>query len=283
MLQWARRGNRQLWERLLRALLAVLLVVVLAYVIARTLWLIADGPQDTIPTADLPRLSLSGDHHQQGGLSESQVDAWHLFGVYHPKPQTGTGDKPVQAPETRLQLSLLGLFQSDDPKQSSAIIAQKGQDAQLYHIGDEIPGNATLRDIYSDRVILSRQGRLETLRLEDFGSLSGVTEVSRPSRPAPPPHRPTGLSQERGMLIHRLGLEPVNQGNAQGYKIGPQAPRALLNQVGLKVGDVIVSVNGHQLGTEDSDLAALRSYRDKHAATIVVDRGDQQFTVNYPP
>lgn len=282
MLEWARRGNRQLWERLLRALLAVLLVVTLAYLLAWTFWLIVEGPQDVIPPANLPHLNLSGGDHPRGRLSESQVAGWHLFGVYQPKAGENTANQPVSAPETNLQLSLLGLFQSTDPKQSSAIIAEKGQDAELYHIGDRIPGNATLTEIYSDRVILRRQGRLETLRLESFGSLSGVSEVTPPSRPAPS-RQPASLSQERGVLIHRLGLEPVSQGSAQGYRIGAQAPRALLSQVGLKVGDVILSVNGHPLGTENSDLAALRSYRDKQTATIVVDRGDQQFTVNYPP
>ncbi|HAR60730.1 MAG TPA: hypothetical protein DCS18_11115, partial [Alcanivorax sp.] len=73
--------------------------------------------------------------------------------------------RPVDAPDTRLSLELLGLFQTRDRDKSSAIIAEKGKDAELFHIGDAIPGNAELEDIYADRVILRRQGRLETLRL----------------------------------------------------------------------------------------------------------------------
>ncbi|UWN49251.1 hypothetical protein ASALC70_01450 [Alcanivorax sp. ALC70] len=57
----------------------------------------------------------------------------------------------------------------------------------------------------------------------------------------------------------------------------------MIEQVGLQPGDVVASVNGYPLGTEESDLAALQSYMESQAATIVVQRGEQEFTVNYPP
>lgn len=281
MLQWARRGNQQRWERVVRVLLALLLVVVLAYIIAQTVWLIGYGPNDAIPASGLKRVNAADDRHGGTALSQAQVQDWHLFGVYQKELAKSTGE--VNAPETRLQLELLGLFQTRDRARSSAIIAQKGQDSELYHIGDDIPGNAKLEDIYADRVILRRKGRLETLRLNDLSTLGGVTQVTEPTPASPAPSPQTDLSRQRGILIHRLGLKPIADGANQGYRIGKQAPENLIKQVGLKKGDVIVSVNGYPLGTEDSDLAALQSYQDTRAATIVVDRGDQKFTVNYPP
>jgi general secretion pathway protein C len=84
-------------------------------------------------------------------------------------------------------------------------------------------------------------------------------------------------------LIRQLGLQPVSEGGTEGYRIGEQAPKQLIEQVGLNQGDVVVSVNGYPLGDEESDLAALQSYLDSQAASIVVQRGEQEFTVNYPP
>ncbi len=295
MLQRAWWGHRQTWERVAPVLLALVLVVVLAYVIARTVWLIGYGPSDPVFESGLPRIQVAGEQHADADLSQSQVDGWQLFGVYNSKVSAQQKSE-VDAPETRLQLLLLGLFLSPDAKRSSAIIAQKGQDAGLYHIGDDIPGNAKLENIYADRIILRRQGRLETLRLSSLGTLSGVAQVPQSTRaqPARPvstqPASKRSVSnpradfvKQRGVLIDRLGLKPVTKGASDGYTIGPQAPVSLIQQLGLKPGDVIVSVNGHPLGNEESDLAAMQSYQSTQRATIVVDRGDQQFTVSYPP
>lgn len=286
MLQWAWRGNQQKWESATRALFALLLVVALAYLIARTVWLVGYGPDDLIPRSGLRQVQGAASQQADTGLSQHQVNDWRLFGVYQATPSRQSDE--VNAPETRLQLELLGLFQSRDSRRSSAIIAQQGQDAHLYHIGDDIPGNAKLENIYADRVILRRQGRLETLRLSELGSLEGVRQVARstPPRPQPQPSSPppaVSLAKQRDVLIRQLGLKPVTQGASEGYAIGPQAPANLIGQVGLEQGDVIVSVNGYPLGTRAADMAALQSYQDTQTAVIVVQRGDQQFTVNYPP
>ncbi|HEX5679063.1 MAG TPA: type II secretion system protein GspC [Alcanivorax sp.] len=283
MIQWARRGNRQKGERWLRAILALLLVVFLAYLIARTVWMLWYGPRDSLPESDLQQVAVAGAQNGNSSVSASQVQSWNLFGVYQAEPG-GPDDRPVDAPDTRLSLELLGLFQTRDRGRSSAIIAEKGKDAELFHIGDAIPGNAELEEIYADRVILRRQGRLETLRLNEIKGLAGgVAQVTEPAPETQAPSPQTDLARQRTALIRQLGLQPVTEGAAQGYRIGEQAPKQLIEQVGLNQGDVVVSVNGYPLGDEESDLAALRSYLDSQSASIVVQRGEQEFTVNYPP
>ncbi|ASK36529.1 type II secretion system protein GspC [Alloalcanivorax mobilis] len=282
MIQWARRGNQQKWSGRLRIVMALLLLVLLAYVIAQTAWILWYGPSDALPPSSLQQVRTAAGDNGGRQLSQSQVEGWQLFGLYQQEAQNNN-DRPVDAPDTRLKLELLGLFQTRDRDKSSAIIAEKGKDAELYHIGDGIPGNAKIDEIYADRVILRRQGRLETLRLNELSALGGVTQVTEPAPREPSPSPQTDLSQQRSAVIRQLGLKPVSEGETQGYQIGAQAPKQLIEQVGLNQGDVIVSVNGYPLGTEDSDLAAMQSYQDTQAASIVVQRGDQQFTVNYPP
>ena len=199
-------------------MIAVLLVVVLAYVLAQTVWLLWYGPSEPVPANTRTRLEVSSSGDAPT-LSQAQIDNWQLFGNYEPVASTGD-DKPTDAPDTRLRLELLGVFQNADTKRATAIIAEKGKEGELYHIG---------------------------------------------------------------AIIGQLGLEPVTEGGSAGYRLGKRAPKQLLAQVGLQSDDVILSVNGHPLGTESNDMAALRSYQDTQQASIVVQRGDQQFTVNYPP
>ncbi len=286
MSQLASWGKQQQWGAPLRWVIAVLLVVALAYVLAQTVWLLWYGPSEPVPANTGTRLEVSSSGDAPP-LTQAQIDNWQLFGNYEPVASTGN-DKPTDAPDTRLRLELLGVFQNADTKRATAIIAEKGKEGELYHIGDSIPGNAKLEEVYPDRVILRRAGRLETLRWSD-NALGGVTEVrrepTRPARPAPGGNEggEADSGPQRTAIIGQLGLEPVTEGGSAGYRLGKRAPKQLLAQVGLQSDDVILSVNGHPLGTESNDMAALRSYQDTQQASIVVQRGDQQFTVNYPP
>lgn len=66
-------------------------------------------------------------------------------------------------PATSMSLTLLGSFVHADPKRSSAIIRQDGNQAQRYTIDSEVTGGVSLHAIYADRVELRRNGRLESL------------------------------------------------------------------------------------------------------------------------
>ena len=287
MSQWAAWGQYQQWGKPVRWLVAILLVIALAFVLAQTFWLLWYGPNEPIPSNSKTRLQVASSG-QAVILSQSQVDSWQLFGSFEQEaaPQS---DKPTDAPETRLRLELLGVFQTADTDKASAIIAEKGKEGELYRIGDSIPGNASLEEVYPDRVILRRAGRLETLRWSD-SSLGGVSQVSRQPAVEREPQQSQiaegseeDMQRQRKAIIGQLGLQPVAQGDNQGYQLGKRAPKQLISQVGLQSNDVILSVNGHSLGTEEGDMAALRSFQETRQASIVVQRGNQQFTVNYPP
>lgn len=277
------------WLALLRGAAAVLLLVWLAWLLADTFWLAWQGPTQPVP--EDPALERVTTAHRDEGpaLGLQQVRAWKLFGDYQP-PATGEAAGPVDAPETRLRLELLGVFQTGDTAAAGAIIAEQGGEGELYHPGAAVPGNATLEEVYTDRVILRRQGRLETLKLKepslDGGFRQQTASVPRQSERDEPQEEDSGraglrgsVERQRKQIISGLALESTGGG----YRISEEAPEQVISQVGLQAGDVIVSVNGHQVGTEEADLAALREYHDTGSATIVVQRGAQQFTVTVPP
>ena len=283
-----------------RWLIAVLVVIWLAKVIADSALLWLAGPQQTAPPdPSLQRLTVA-ENRQNGALSREQVERWNLFGV---PPEEELEERVVDAPETRLRLELLGLFQHRDQSLARAIIAEQGRDAVLLKPGDQVPGNAELVEVLADRVILRRQGQLETLRFRE-PELSGggvsATPASRQPQPAArrPGRTPTpqvqqqddaqnlfegDASQQRSMLISQLALEPVSEGSAEGYRITEGAPADVIGSVGLRPGDQILSVNGHALGDEAGDIRAIEEALAAGSATIEVQRGSRRFTVNYPP
>ena len=279
--------------RIARWLLAVLLVVWLARVLADSLLLWFAGPQLTPPVDPAMQRLAAASSNQRTALSVGDVESWKLFGI---PPEESPEQRVVDAPDTRLRLELVGLFQHIDPAMARAIIAEQGRDAALFKPGDKVPGNAELVEVLGDRVILRRQGQLEALRLRE-PELSGTVSASAPPRrrpepvvqqqtaaPAPAQLLPDGdPAQQRAMIIQQLALEPVNEGSAEGYRISAGAPMAMLSSVGLRPGDQILSINGHPLGEEQGDIAALQEATSTGSATIEVQRGSRRFTVNYPP
>jgi general secretion pathway protein C len=89
----------------------------------------------------------------------------HLFGrAEQNRPEVRTS--PTVAPETRLKLTLSGVIAAADPQQAArAIIAGPDGQDKSYTIDDRLPGGAVVKEIYPDRVILTRSGKYETLRL----------------------------------------------------------------------------------------------------------------------
>ncbi len=278
-------------QKALRYGMIMAMVIWLAWMLADTVWLFVTGPAQTVQLdRNMAILQVSSAGQQVSGPSADQVHGWELFG---PLEQQAVQEQ--EAPETRLRLELLGVFQNDDQSVASAIIAEQGKDGDLYHSGEKVPGNATLQEIYSDHVILVRMGQREALRMKAL-DLGGAVEQVNQSAPrtsrVPGPAASTAmenaepgddmgdLAQQRSMIISRMGLSPSASG---GYEIGANAPEQLLNVVGLRTGDVLVSVNGYEVGNEEADMAALQDFRSAGSASIVVQRGEQRFTVNYPP
>ena len=72
----------------------------------------------------------------------------------------------ITAPETRLNIELIGVIFDLDTNNGLAIIAAPGKEQKTYHKGETLPGNAKLFALEKGRVILERNSRHEILTLK---------------------------------------------------------------------------------------------------------------------
>ena len=200
-----------------------------------------------------------------------------LFGDAKAKPAPKA--KRQEAPPTPLKLRLLAVMASDKEGEGLAVIAEQRNAERGYQVGNEIPGGATLEQVLVDRVILTRNGRQETLMLTDgkpTPRASGISgrrtasvqdratnqRVSSRDTPAVTGSGDTRvlpelagyqdkLSSDPKRLTGLLRFRPVRQGQAlKGYRVFPGRNPSLLGRAGLRVGDIITSANGVQLSSE---------------------------------
>lgn len=240
--------------------------------------------------------------HVSSGISKSSSSAPSRFNIASallfgeaPKeaPKVETKTEAIKAPKTRLRLKLLGVFVGQTDQQSTAIISEQGKsNAEFYRVGDTIQNGVLLEQVQSDRVILKRNGRLETLYFDDFDSL--FESVAKPSA-KPKPIRPEQIKTRDQFVdaakqhwgsnpikaLNSIGAVPVSQdGQSLGYRISKATP--MMKRYGLENGDVIRSVDGIDVGNVNEDGQRLDELFQQDSVSVVIERGSRQIDVTIP-
>ena len=92
-----------------------------------------------------------------------QIVSAHLFGRAQDENHAS---RVTRAPETKLRLALLGVVASDKRELARAVIGVNAADGKNYAVGDKIAGtDAKLHAVEKNRVILDRNGQLESLQM----------------------------------------------------------------------------------------------------------------------
>lgn len=114
------------------------------------------------PQFEPPSFQTPSERKTHAGLPSNAIIAMDLFGSAAPIQAAQTNHQNI--PETKLKLVLKGAFTHSDPELASALIAKdKGKETELYLVGDELPGNAVLDEVYPSYVVIKRGIQLEKL------------------------------------------------------------------------------------------------------------------------
>ncbi len=133
---------------------AILIAIIACLAIAKALMSVFETLQFT-PDVPAPSQTIEKNTSYDG----NDIAQRNLFGL---PPVSGAADQ-ANLPTTRLQLQLRGAFTSSTPKLASAIIQGPDGESRSYKAGSKVYGQATLHEVYKDRVVLERNGQLETL------------------------------------------------------------------------------------------------------------------------
>jgi general secretion pathway protein C len=87
----------------------------------------------------------------------------------------GESEDTEDLPETNLRIFLRGVLAADGDFPGSALIEDDKSKTDVFIVGDELPGNARLRSVHPNRVILDRAGKLENLYFPEPDDSSGMT------------------------------------------------------------------------------------------------------------
>lgn len=252
------------------------MLLLLTASLAQWTWLLVKPPLPPLVVAAPPAPSTSSSFSLQPLLTA------HLFGQVS---QELTGGRLDNLPISSLNLILTGVIASGSG--GYALISVNGQSQEPFAIGQTVTAGAVLQAVYPDRVVISRNGVLESLMLA--GAEKPPTEPGTPPATADFPSTPsmggvqeTGANHytvERDMLtaqmqtpgfLRQAVIEPSNGG---GFAVRRISPGSLYAELGLRAGDVIKTVNGQPVNTAEDAIRLYQQMPNISAVQMEITRG----------
>jgi general secretion pathway protein C len=197
-----------------------------------------------------------------------------LFGAFDPffrTAQTATGTEVV----TSLPLTLFGIRTNEASGGGSAIIAGADGVQNSWSVGETIMQGVTLESVAFDHVVISNNGVLEKLFIDQSVPAENVTPET--AAPVPAPDAAPAAQLNAQTLQQSIGLAPRNEGGkTTGLVVSAKDDGTMLGVAGLQKGDIITSINGRPV-TAAAELAG--QLRPGARLTLEVERGAQKLPI----
>ncbi|MEQ9315918.1 MAG: type II secretion system protein N [Henriciella sp.] len=257
------------------------LVILVAFFIAKLAWLvIAPGPA---VAAHQPRPLPTPLMQVNGGDVHADISVLMTTNPFQVDEAAAVA--VPNAPATQLNLKLVALFMSTgdeiDTAGSATIVTPDNQTTR-YELGDDILPGVRLERILSDRVIISRNGKEETLmrggRDEGLSVISDtsttVNEPGRASTTTNPVFRPD-ISVTT--LIASLETVPeTDNGRLTGLVLRPRGNPSVMQSAGLQPGDRLIELNGTDVSELDVSGIAAEMGSARTVTMTVLRNGERQ-------
>lgn len=226
----------------------------------------------------------------------ANINTRDIFNSTKPEPE-----KPPEPPKpTELKLKLWGVAVHADHSSYCIIEDLTTHKQDLYRINDVVTANAVVKDVEWDRVILDRDGQEEILELA-----SGQGGPPRPVAAvaaAPVPNQSTNphIQQvsESQYNIDRsevdAALDNMNQlftqiravphfegGKSTGFRLFAIRQNSLFDNIGLRNGDIIQSINGTEINDPSKALGLMQDFRNARQLSVTILRNREPLTLQY--
>lgn len=298
MTQWTELGGqatRQLRSKLLPKMVNILLVLALAYLLAGLLWSIVrifypGGEAETL------QVESTDSAERQGQAAQTSI-AWKEFALFGAEPDpTAVAPQPKPAaprpkPAEPVRVKLYGTLASSDPAKSQAVLSVKDAKVDIYRPGAELQQGVMLKEVRGWSVLLDVGGDEQVVWM--------IEEPDRQQSMAPPSpaaeqaaayaeeNRITDTAVVEKLEGYRqeLGTNPVGltdkirasvvqrDGAPYGMRLRPGTDRALLGELGLRAGDILIALNGTALNDVANLPDVIAQLRSGQEYVLDIERG----------
>jgi len=239
--------------------------------------------------------ALTPAYKPQPVVEKAEIDDIVRDNIFDPASR---GQQTTLAATTRTvavaagNLKLLGTVDGgDDP----LALVESGGKVAIYHLGDSLPGGATLKQVERNRAVLLQGDGSETELVFAASTSSASSTSSRISSVVGAGIRDLGnnrwqISRDEvekargnlGQLLKQARMEPnVVNGQTEGFVVRMIRPNTLLAKLGLRVGDVVSEINGVGLDSPEKALQIMQQLREAKRLSVNLTRGGEKMVFDY--
>jgi general secretion pathway protein C len=257
------------------------MLLLLTASLAQWTWLMIKPPLPPLVVAPPPPPAAAN------AFSLQPLLAAHLFGQVS---QELTGRRLDNLPISSLNLVLAGVIASGAG--GYALISANGQAQEPFAVGQTIMDSAVLQAVYPDRVVIRRNGALESLLLEGADNSQPLVEpaIEHMSGVSGEIVRETGANQyivAREQLAAQMRTPDfLKQGtlvpsSGGGFLVRQIQPGGLYEKLGMRAGDVIKSVNGQPINTAEDAIRLYQQMSSISSVQMEITRGGKSESLYY--
>lgn len=201
--------------------------------------------------------------------------------------------------QTELKLKLLGTVTGGEESAYAVIEEDKNRRQNLFRIGDAV-GNATLKMILREKVILSVGGRDEILEIEKISpdgipgrptsasaraarrKASGTAKVPQTQRINLKRSVLVEASGDMNRLMKDVSIQPhFEDGKADGLRLSRVSRNSIFRKMGLRRGDIITGVDGQSIESVDDALSLYDRLQSATNVKVEIKRRGQPRILDY--
>jgi len=304
------KKTSEIYKRKIFLIIRLTLLFVLAYSVFRTAMILrngdnasvsepAIGSESEIPVVSKESKGEPGENPESSVRDYSAILERNLFG--HPALSMDKEDDlkandvsdPDEETKEELSIALLGTV-AGNSKVSRAIIEDLETNISgLFKVGDSI-GNASIENIEKDAVVVLHQGQRKTVHLGAKGSKQYQADkmksmVARNSTPAnegdqqdEPPKTAAEKLRYAATMLPKAVIQPYAvEGKVEGLRLTGLEKIRYMEDIGLRNGDVIRTVNGHRLTSKQKAFQISRKARSQAVVSIELMRDNKIKTFSF--
>jgi general secretion pathway protein C len=192
---------------------------------------------------------------------------------------------------TKLPLGLVGtIIRADRPKSLATVLFKNTKATEVYTTGKKITTLALVEKIERDRVFIKNNSNkaIEYISLGAYDAARAVKpdKIGKPDGDREFHVRRSDVEKTLKNLpefLNAARAEPVTgpTGNIEGFQLTLIDKNSLYDQLGLKDGDVLRSVNGEPLNSLQSGFMIFNQFKDSSMIELRMERNGKPVTLTY--
>lgn len=174
----------------------ILAIIVTLGMIFATAWQAYGFWQSERASMDISNHSITrADSQTRQQVPEISLESILMFGNPE-QPEAEVEEDIDNLPETNLKLVLRGVMSASGDFPGSALVEDSKRRTDAYIVGDELPGDAILKKVRHDRIIIERAGALENLYFPEDEDRTGIAMTTGDSGADPQDAEPDYVEQQ---------------------------------------------------------------------------------------